>query len=89
MEAGNDVLMGLFGGQPLPAAVAGGSGWVGVAFTRVCGAAVGAIGLLMIASTRLDEQAARTIGGPLFVGLALLTIVTVIQAQAIWATTAG
>ena len=87
--AGNDVLMGLFGGQPLQAAASGDNGWIGVAFTRVCGAAVGALGLLMIASTRLDEQAAKTIGGPLFVGLALLTIVTAIQAKTIWATLAG
>ncbi len=87
--AGSRALMGLFGGQPLEAARPGDAGWIGVAFTRVCGAALGALGLVMIASTRLEEQAARTVGGPLFVGLAVLTIVATLQALAIWTTPAA
>ena len=87
--AGNPMLMSLFGSRALPAPVAGDAGWVGVAFTRLFGAALASLGLVMMATRPLSDTAAKTIGGPLFAGLGLLTLVAVIQAQAIWNAPAG
>jgi hypothetical protein len=87
--AGNATLLGLFGGQVLAAPHAGDAAWVGVGFTRVCGAAIASLGLLMMAASRLPDAAAKAFGGPMFVAMALVTLVTTIQAQAIWSTLAS
>ena len=87
--AGSQTLMSLFGGQELAASQAGDAGWVGVGFTRLFGAALASLGLVMMATRPLSDAAAKTIGGPLFAGLGLLTLVTFIQAQAIWSAPAG
>ena len=87
--AGNAALMGLFGSQVLPPPQAGEPGWVGVAFARVFGAALASLGFVMLAARQLSDGSARAIGGALLGGLALLTLVTLIQAEAIWTTPAG
>jgi len=87
--AGNQAMMSLFGSQALSAPETGDSGWVGVGFTRLFGAALASLGLVMMATRPLSDPAAKTIGGPLFAGLGLLTLVTIIQAQAIWSAPAG
>src|SRR5512139_290912 len=74
--AGNETLMSLFGSQALSAPGAGDAGWVGVGFTRLFGAALASLGLVMMATRPLSDAAAKTIGGPLFAGLGLLTLVT-------------
>jgi protein-S-isoprenylcysteine O-methyltransferase Ste14 len=81
--------MGLFGSAGLPAAQAGDPAWVGVGFIRVSGAALAALGLITLAASRLKGEAARVIGGAVAAGLALLGVVTLIQAQAIWNTPSG
>jgi hypothetical protein len=87
--AGNPMLLSLFGCQVLPVPHAGDAGWVGVGFTRVCGAALASLGLIMMAASKFPDAAAKAVGGPIFVGMALLTLVTGIQAQAIWSTPAS
>jgi hypothetical protein len=79
-------LMALFGVVDLPAASAGDPAWVGVAFARVFAAALVALGVVALGARRLTGQAARAVAFPLAGGLALLTLLTVIQAQAIWDT---
>src|SRR5512139_1391904 len=74
--AGNEGFMRLFGSRPLPAAEVGDPGWVGVGFTRVCGAALASLGLVMMTTSALSDEAAKRIGGPLFTELALLAVVT-------------
>jgi len=81
--------MGLFGRSDLPPAQAGDPAWVGVGFIRVSGAALAALGFVTIAASRLTGEAARAIGGATAAGLALLGLVTFIQAQAIWSTPSG
>ena len=87
--AGSRTLMALFGSQVLSAPGTGEAGWVGVGFTRLFGAALASLGLVMMATGPLSDSAAKAIGGPLFAGLGLLTLVTFIQAQAIWSAPAG
>jgi len=87
--AGNALLMSLFGSRTLPSPQVGDPGWVGVGFTRVFGAALASLGLIIMATRQLPDAAAKTIGGPIFVGLALLTLVTIIQVRAIWNTPTG
>lgn len=87
--AGSRTLMGLFGGQILSGPQVGDVAWVGVAFTRVFGAALAGLGLIMMATRQLSDAAAKTIGGPIFVSLALVALVASIQAHAIWKAPAG
>jgi hypothetical protein len=89
IRGGSPALMGLFGSPELPPAQAGNPAWVGVAFIRVFGAALAALGFITIAESRLTGEAARAIGGATAAGLALLGVVTLIQAQAIWGTPSG
>src|SRR5512143_2703319 len=81
--------MVLFGGGPLPDARVGDPAWVGLAFARVLGAALVAIGLVLSSATRLPTDAGRAIGKSAMWGLVLLSVVTLAQAQAIWSTPAG
>mgnify|MGYP001384065650 CR=1 FL=1 len=83
---GGPTLMEVFGSSTLPQAAAGDPGWVGVAFMRVFGAAVLALGLITIGASRLSGVAARAIGLPLALGLGVLGLVALVQAQAIWST---
>ena len=48
-----------------------------------------ALGLIVIAASRLAGEAARVIGGAAAAGLALLGVVTLVQAQAIWNSPSG
>ena len=89
VRGGAPELMGLFGSSALPVARAGDPAWVGVAFIRVSGAAFAALGLITIAASRLTGEGAKAIGGAAAVGLALLGVVTLIQANAIWGTASG
>jgi hypothetical protein len=89
IRGGAPALMGLFGSPELPPAHAGDPAWVGVGFIRVSGAALAALGFITIAASRLTGEAARAIGGATAAGLALLGVVTLIQAQAIWSTPSG
>jgi hypothetical protein len=89
IRGGAPELMGLFGSPELPPAQAGDPTWVGVAFIRVSGAALAALGFVTIAASRLSGESARAVGGATAAGLGLLSVVTLIQAQAIWGTPAG
>jgi hypothetical protein len=89
VRGGAPALMDLFGSSTLPPAQAGDPAWVGVGFIRVSGAAIAALGLIIVAASRLKGEAARAIGGAAAAGLGLLGIVTLIQAQAIWSTLSG
>jgi hypothetical protein len=89
LQGGAPGLMSLFGSGALPSPQAGDPAWVGVAFIRVSGAALVALGLITIAASRLTGEAARVMGGAAAVGLALVGVVALIQAQAIWSTPSG
>ena len=89
IRAGAPALMSQFGSSALSSPQAGDPAWVGVAFIRVSGAALVALGLLTIAASRLTGEAAKTIGAAAAVGLGLVGVVTLIQAQAIWSTPSG
>jgi hypothetical protein len=89
LRGGAPALMSLFGSPPLTVPQARDPAWVGVAFIRVSGAALVALGLITIAASRLTGEAARVIGRAAAVGLALVGVVTLIQAQAIWSTPSG
>jgi hypothetical protein len=78
--------MSLFGVTEIPVARSGDPTWVGIAFVRVFATALVALGLVALGASRLRGQAARAVGMPLSVGLALLTLMTFMQAQAIWDT---
>jgi len=79
-------LMTLFGAREIPVAQSGDPTWVGIAFVRVFAAALVALGLVALGARRLSGQAARAVGLPLSAGLALLTLMTLTQALAIWDT---
>lgn len=89
IRGGAPALMSSFGSPGLPPAQAGDPAWVGVGFVRVSGAALAALGFITIAASRLTGEAARAMGGATAAGLALLGVVTLIQAQAIWGTPSG
>ena len=78
-----------FGGAALGPAHAGDPGWLAVAFMRVFGAALAALGVVMLAASRLTGKAAGTVAGAATAGLALLGVATLAQAKAIWDTPAG
>jgi len=86
LRGGAQEVMQAFGSAPLPQAVVGDPAWVGVAFMRVFGAAILALGLTTIGASKLSGEAARAVGTPLAVGLGVLGLVTCVQAQAIWST---
>jgi hypothetical protein len=79
----------LFGVGTLPPPAAGEPAWVGLAFMRVFGAALAGLGLTTIGASRLRGEAARVLGAPLAIGLAVLGLVTFTQALAIWSTPAA
>ncbi len=82
-------LMVSFGSPAVPMARAGDPVWIGIAFARSLGAALVALGLVALKASRLPSDAAKAITGPLMWGLALVSLVTLAQAQAIWGTSAG
>lgn len=86
LRGGAPEIMALFGGPALPQVAIGDPAWVGVAFMRAFGAAVLALGLVMVGLSRLDGEAAGVIAVPLAVGLGVLGLITGVQAQAIWST---
>lgn len=86
LRGGAQEVMQAFGSAPLPQAAVGDPAWVGVAFMRVFGAAMLALGLTTIGASKLSGEAARAVGAPLAVGLGVLGLVTCFQAQAIWST---
>ncbi len=47
------------------------------------------LGLIMMAAKGLPGPAAKVIGSPIFIGLTLIALVTIIQAEAIWSTPTG
>jgi hypothetical protein len=79
-------LMSLFGVAELPEPHSGDPTWVGIAFARVFGAALVALGLVGLGARRLSGQSARAVAIPLATGLAVLAVFTALQALAIWAT---
>jgi len=70
----------------LPAPKSGDVAWIGIGFLRVFGAALIALGMFTAAASRLDAAAARRIRTPLAIGLAVLLVLTAVQAAAIWST---
>jgi hypothetical protein len=83
---GAPAVMRLFGGSGLPTAKVGDPALIGVAFMRVFGAAVLALGLITAGASRLRGEPARALGMPLALGLAVLGLVTGMEALAIWST---
>lgn len=86
LRGGAQEVMQAFGSTPLPPAAVGDPAWVGVAFMRVFGAAMLALGLATVGASKLNGDAARAVGTPLAVGLGVLGMVTCFQAHAIWST---
>ena len=80
--AGMARFMSLFGVAEIPTAQPGDPTWVAIAFVRVFAAALVALGLVALGARRLSGQAARAVGLPLSAGLALLTLMTIMQARA-------
>ena len=72
----------------LPTPQSGDPVWVGVGFVRVFGAALIALGMFTAATSRLEGEAIRRVRMPCVVGLAVLFVLTAIQAFAIWRTPA-
>ncbi len=80
-------VMSLAGGAgELPSPQQGSLTWVGVGFARMFGAALIAIGIVTAVVSRLEGEAARKMGVPLALGLAVLMLLGATQAYTVWNT---